>query len=1086
MRRKRLCAFVLAFVMLMNMMSGLAYATEQPGSDTVITNEDDLASTEKNESDTDIPETVESLTEEDTQIEVFETSSDVSDSEYETESELSGNVEKPIETIYTESETESEEGTEADAVPMSEQNAEVMVVSETELSIQYDDRYSFNDNNNLKDYAIASIETTNVTSYVVSNGKKTDNRDNEVLVSGQNEKTDVIATGVGNAEVLLVPDNQLEDARAILSGTYNGEGITIEAVKVNVTVEAATLTMMFLAGQSNMEGYCSNNSGYHPEDSILCEEGQVYSTFVPYSCTRAAQITKVNFSGKCTAENAPSFVAGSLTSSKSLNGRKLVYPLNALTESGNGKTGPDSALAYEWHRLTGDKVWTVNVAVSGTISAWWKPGEDYYERAMAVYNSASKTMEAEIRAGHYVEGYRLMFWQQGETDSSYYVGCKEYLSNFKAMYNGFEDAFGIDYCGMISTRAHMGSETSKEDIAMTGPRIAQYLLAIDQSEPDVYMVSNVNEQWISDRGVKAYFTAAYRGGKLTYPLRQNTTLRGLPSTVAAVHSDVHYAQVAHNENGITAAKCMYNIIKGSSGTVAAKWVDETGSTMVSHTNQLGDEVIAVPVVSPLYLSKEVRYTMDSTYLTYDGTTGQFTALRPGTGSLKLTNSSGRTLAVLKVGANGLKTPELTSAANDSKGIVLKWRSSIGAQSYYIYRKNDSEGWSRIGNSTTGSYTDVNVKSGVSYTYTVRASYGGTLSNYDSNGITVTCLKMPVLKSIANTAEGSRLVWEAVPGATKYYVYRKTGSSGWSRIGSGASTSYTDRDAVSGNEYAYTVVASKGSVSSAYDRTGKSIIYLQCPKKLAAKINENGINVTWSKIAGADSYQVYRRTGNGEWSRIGSSNSESFTDAKVNGGTNYTYTVRACKGSIQSYYDKTGISVTYLSKPVLSSVANVSSGVRVTWRSVKGAAQYNVYRKSEAGGWVKVGTAASNNYIDSSAESGKLYIYTVVACSGKSSSTFDKNGILIKYLKQPAVSVSASGKSFNVISWGRVAGAGGYNVYRKTGVNGWVRIASVTDSSSYKDTDIKKDVVYIYTVRAYSGSTLSSYNNGVSAGGLKRP
>lgn len=65
------------------------------------------------------------------------------------------------------------------------------------------------------------------------------------------------------------------------------------------------------------------------------------------------------------------------------------------------------------------------------------------------------------------------------------------------------------------------------------------------------MVSNVNEEWVSDQGVQRYFQETYLSGRFTYPLRANTTLTGLPSAVADIHGGVHYAQAAHNENGLT-------------------------------------------------------------------------------------------------------------------------------------------------------------------------------------------------------------------------------------------------------------------------------------------------------------------------------------------------------------------------------------------------------------------------------------------------------------------------------------------------------------------------------------------------------
>ena len=78
----------------------------------------------------------------------------------------------------------------------------------------------------------------------------------------------------------------------------------------------------------------------------------------------------------------------------------------------------------------------------------------------------------------------------------------------------------------------------------------------------------------------------------------------------------------------------------------------------------------------------------------------------------------------------LATPTLSSASNVTGGVKFKWKAVTGAESYIVYRKTGSGSWSKIGTSTSTSYTDTSVKSGKSYSYSVRAV--GT----DPNGVTV--------------------------------------------------------------------------------------------------------------------------------------------------------------------------------------------------------------------------------------------------------------------------------------------------------------------------------------------------------------
>ena len=82
----------------------------------------------------------------------------------------------------------------------------------------------------------------------------------------------------------------------------------------------------------------------------------------------------------------------------------------------------------------------------------------------------------------------------------------------------------------------------------------------------------------------------------------------------------------------------------------------------------------------------------------------------------------------------LANPILTSAVSSKSGITVKWGSVKTATDYYVYRKTANSGWVRIatlpGNSTT-TYLDKTAKKGTTYTYTVRACSGSTISYFNS-------------------------------------------------------------------------------------------------------------------------------------------------------------------------------------------------------------------------------------------------------------------------------------------------------------------------------------------------------------------
>ena len=269
---------------------------------------------------------------------------------------------------------------------------------------------------------------------------------------------------------------------------------------------------------------------------------------------------------------------------------------------------------------------------------------------------------------------------------------------------------------------------------------------------------------------------------------------------------------------------------------------------------------------------------------------------------------------------------------------------------------------------------------------------------------------------------------------------------------------------------------------------------ETPDLVSVANTTSGVNFTWSETEGADSYIVYRRAYNtktkkwGGWTRIADDvTATSYVDKTAKSGVYYIYTVRAENEAGLSGYDSTGLKIKFLATPKLTSIANNTGKVTVKWNKVSGATGYIVYRKTYNAstktwsGWSRLATTKSNSYNDTKAESGTYYRYTVRAYSGDYTSYFDTTGLKTKFLATPTLKSVSSAKSGVTVKWGKVAGAKGYDVYRKTYSGGkwtgWTKVATVSSGStaSVKDKTAKKGVTYRYTVRAKSDSYRSYFN-----------
>ena len=86
----------------------------------------------------------------------------------------------------------------------------------------------------------------------------------------------------------------------------------------------------------------------------------------------------------------------------------------------------------------------------------------------------------------------------------------------------------------------------------------------------------------------------------------------------------------------------------------------------------------------------------------------------------------------------LTTPVLKTAVSYPTGIYVNWTPIAGTTGYYVYRKNGKGSWTLLGtvasSSNNTAYFDKTAKKGIKYTYTVKACYGKSVSDFYPQGI----------------------------------------------------------------------------------------------------------------------------------------------------------------------------------------------------------------------------------------------------------------------------------------------------------------------------------------------------------------
>ena len=155
-------------------------------------------------------------------------------------------------------------------------------------------------------------------------------------------------------------------------------------------------------------------------------------------------------------------------------------------------------------------------------------------------------------------------------------------------------------------------------------------------------------------------------------------------------------------------------------------------------------------------------------------------------------------------------PSLSIASANGKP-QLKWNAVPGAVKYWIYRSTDGVNFKYYDTTTSTSYTNMSTTVGTKYYYKVKAvAVDGTV-NYSSayssaKSMTVTTAAPSVKLTTVNGKP--KLSWNAVDGATKYWIYRSTDGVNFKYYDTTSTLTYTNTGAASGTKYYYKVKAVK--------------------------------------------------------------------------------------------------------------------------------------------------------------------------------------------------------------------------------------------------------------------------------------
>ncbi|MDR1626632.1 MAG: C39 family peptidase [Spirochaetia bacterium] len=239
-----------------------------------------------------------------------------------------------------------------------------------------------------------------------------------------------------------------------------------------------------------------------------------------------------------------------------------------------------------------------------------------------------------------------------------------------------------------------------------------------------------------------------------------------------------------------------------------------------------------------------------------------------------------------------------SAGAYSDRIQVSWDAVQNAEYYIVFRADGSpDKFAKIAETKGTTFLDTAARPQVDYFYSVKSFGPGGESDFSSTvrGNLKSGQELGAPRNLKGTfASGKiRLIWDSVQGAAGYYVYRwDNAKEQWIRIGSSSDVGFEDAAVPSGS-------ACERYVVTAYDRSAESksdsavAVSIPPPQrvpeppaaptsvKASQGTSRDKIDISWNKVAGADSYIVRKWSDRRkDWTELAKTRGTSYSDTGV--------------------------------------------------------------------------------------------------------------------------------------------------------------------------------------------------------------
>jgi RHS repeat-associated protein len=347
-----------------------------------------------------------------------------------------------------------------------------------------------------------------------------------------------------------------------------------------------------------------------------------------------------------------------------------------------------------------------------------------------------------------------------------------------------------------------------------------------------------------------------------------------------------------------------------------------------------------------------------------------------------------------------------------------------------------------------------------------------------------------------------LSWVAVSGATSYTVLCGTATGGpySTTVVSGAtSTNYSNTGLTNGAPLFYVVKAvnSGGTSGNSNQASATPNTAPAAPTNLSATGQTGQVTLSWTPVAGATGYNIYRWTSASPQSyapTYSSVTQDPYYNTGLTNGTTYYYLVSAV-GSNGAESNQAGlVSAMPVAQPTGLTAHAGNTQVTLSWSQAAsaGAVRTNIYRGIASNGEdatpIETVTDHSLTYTDSGLTNGTPYYYKVSAANGSTNSGYGESTLSAEASATPVPPLPLAPTALTAISgnqqvmlfWNSATYATSYKVQRSTSYGQGYTTIATPSGNSCTDLTAVNGVTYYYVVSGVNISGEGAISDQVSA------